>query len=145
MVAIAKRIRANAALWIFLGTFIALALHPIPECVACEYPNPWGRNDAAYARDSAIFVVWLLSTSFVAGAFRIKRSWLVPVSIVVADLGTQPIGGVAVSSLLRNEGPMILLFGLVAGGTSLGLGWLTRTAIDALRRKALTKQGLGSA
>ena len=35
-------------------TLIVLAIHPIPECVDCEFPNLWGRNDAVYLRDSFI-------------------------------------------------------------------------------------------
>jgi hypothetical protein len=35
-------------LWVFLVTLAVLAIHPIPECFDCEFPNPWGRDDHAY-------------------------------------------------------------------------------------------------
>jgi hypothetical protein len=128
----AARLVTNTALWAFLLTFIVLAIHPIPECVACEYPHPWGRNEAAYSRDSVLIAAWLIVASLLAGFWGIKKNWLVPISIIVAHLITQPIGGVPLWSLWSNEGPMILLLGVPTGVASLLLGHLARIGITQI-------------
>ena len=120
-------------------TFIALAIHPIPECIECEYARPWGRNDATYAQASTLLAAWLIIASFVAGFWSVKRNWLVPVSIVIAHLATQPIGGVAFWSLLSNEGPMILLIGALTGSASLFVGYCVRLGISQMRGRAHVK------
>ena len=118
---------------VFLVTFMVLAIHPLPECVECEHSNPWGRDDAAFARGVAIITAWLILASFVAGFSCLRRYWPVPVSIVVADLITQPLGGVPLWSLWSNEGPLIVMFGLAAGATSLLAGHLIRVWVSRLR------------
>ncbi len=111
-----------------------LAIHPVPECVACEYPNPWGRNEAAFARDSVLIAGWLIIASLAAGFWGPKGKWLVPASILVAHLATQPIGGVALWSLASNEGPMILLLGIPIGAVSLLVGQLVRRGVVQMRQ-----------
>jgi hypothetical protein len=133
LITFAKKMLAGVPLWIFLVTFVILALHPIPECVACEYRNPWGRSDTMYYRDSIILDAWLVLASFGAGVLRVRRGWLVPVLIVAAHLLTQPIGGVTITSLWLNEGPMILVLGLGVGAASLALGYLVRNGVEFLR------------
>src|SRR4030095_529288 len=44
--ALGRLLRQSAAILIGVLTLIVLSIHPIPECVDCEYPNPWRRNDA---------------------------------------------------------------------------------------------------
>lgn len=122
----------SAALWVFVLTFVVLAIHPIPECFACEYPHPWGRDQST--RDWTLLAAWLIVASFLAGSWGIKKNWPVPISIVMAHLMTQPIGGVALWSLLSNEGPMILALGLPTGGASLLLGCLVRRVVGQMRR-----------
>jgi hypothetical protein len=129
----ARRVATNVALWVFLLTFIVLAVHPIPECVACEYSRPWGRNDSAYSLGSTLLSAWLIIASFVAGFRSVKRNWLVPVSIVMAHLVTQPIAGVALWSLWSNEGPMIVVLGALTGAVSLFLGYFVRIGIGQVR------------
>lgn len=131
--AFARRLIANLALWVFLVTFTILAIHPIPECIACEYPRPWGRNDSTYAHASTLLVTWLVIASLAAGFGSIRRNWLVPASIVIAHLATQPIGGVPLWSLWSNEGPMILLLGALTGGAGLLVGYLARLGLGKLR------------
>jgi hypothetical protein len=123
----------SVPLWVFLLTFIVLAIHPIPECVDCEYPHPWGRNEVAFARDSILIAVWLVIASFLAGFWGLKGKWLIPASILVAHLATQPIGGVALWSLVSNEGPMILLLGIPVGAASLLIGHLVRRGVGQMR------------
>lgn len=122
------RVGTSLALWVFLLTFIVLAIHPIPECVACEFPHAWGRNDTAYTRDSTLVAGWLILASVLAGFWDIKSNWSVPGAIVLAHLLTQPIGGVPWWSLWANEGPMILLLGVPTGAASLVVGHLIRLA-----------------
>ena len=119
----------SPVLWVFVATLAVLAIHPIPECIACEYARPWGRNDAAYAHASVILNVWLVVASLTAGFCSLRKYWLVPIAIVVAHLITQPIGGVALWSLWSNEGPMIVLFGSAVGLSSLLTGAVIRLAI----------------
>jgi hypothetical protein len=133
--AFALRLIARPALWVFLVTFIVLAIHPIPECVACEYPRPWGRDDAIYAQASTLLAAWLVVASLAAGAGSVRRNWLVPVSIVIAHLATQPIGGVPLWSLWSNEGPMILLLGSLTGAVGLLVGYLARLGVGQLRTR----------
>jgi hypothetical protein len=129
----AGKLARSVPLWVFLLTFIILALHPIPECVACEFPHPWGRNDISYARDSKLFEAWLILGSFLAGFWSLRRNWLVPLAMVTAYVTTQPIGGVPFWSLWWNEGPMIVLLDVPTGAASLLLGHLLRCGIGQVR------------
>lgn len=83
-------------------TVVALIAWPLPFCIDCEYPNPWG-HPAVKAETPVSF--WLLIAPFLAGALPIKRGWLVPIVVVLALVATQPLGGVAWWSLRENEGP----------------------------------------
>ena len=127
------RVWMSLSLWIFVLTVLALAIHPIPECAVCEFPHAWGRNDAAYTRDSRLIAAWLILTSMLAGFWDIKRNWPVPAAILVAHLLTQPIGGVPWWSLWKNEGPMILLLGIPTGAASLMVGYLIRLGVPRKR------------
>jgi hypothetical protein len=118
--------RNNATIIVVVATLLVLAIHPIAECVKCEFPNPWGRDDAAYLRDVRVFDAWLVVASFLAGLLGLRRSWLVPIGITMADIATQPIGGVSFFSLVNNEGPMMLLVGLTFGIPALSAGLLFR-------------------
>jgi hypothetical protein len=93
-------------------------------CIDCEFPNPWGRVGSAV--DTPL-LVWLAVAPFLAGLFALKKGWLVPVSMVLALLVTQPLGGVLWWSLRDNEGPFILVFGLPAtAACSPSAIWLAR-------------------
>jgi hypothetical protein len=128
-----RRLYKNPVLWVFVATLLVLAIHPIPECFACEFPHPWGRNDIAYVRASIILDVWLIGASFAAGLGSLRKYWLVPIAIVLADVITQPIGGVALWSLWSNEGPLILGLGGLIGVAAMLLGALVRLMLDKLR------------
>jgi hypothetical protein len=129
---ISRKLYTSPVLWVFVLTISVLAVHPIPECIACEGPRPWGRDDVAYLHASAILYVWFLVASITAGFCSVRKYWLVPVSIVLAHLITQPLGGVEWWSLEGNEGPTILLVGCVAGASSLVVGSLIRFAVNRL-------------
>jgi hypothetical protein len=113
-----------------LVTLLVLAIHPIPECIDCEFPRPWGRADLAYLHTSAILDVWFVVASITAGYCSARRYWLVPVSIVIAHVITQPLGGVALWSLWSNEAPLIVLLGFVAGVVCLSVGGIMRFLVD---------------
>jgi hypothetical protein len=123
-------------LWVFVITLAALAAHPIPECFDCEFPNAWGRNDNAYYISAYLLDAWFVIASAAAGFISVKRNWLVPLGITAAHLFTQPLGGVALWSLKANEGPLIVIVGLIAGMVCLVFGWLLRVAFNHLRRPA---------
>jgi hypothetical protein len=118
-------------------TVFALTLYPLPFCIDCEYPNPWG-HVSVLAEVPVSF--WLLIAPFLAGAFPVKKGWLVPLVVVLALIATQPIGGVAWWSLRENEGPFILLLGLPVTAVCFGFGSLSRVVLISARRRA----GLGS-
>ena len=122
----------NGAVLIVILTLIILIFNPIPACFDCEFPNAWGHDDAIVARDANALTVWFLGTSCLAGLLRWKRSWLVPVGITIADIATQHLGGVAWWSLRDNEGPVLLILGLVSGAFLLLLGIGVRSMIDSL-------------
>ena len=104
-------------------TLIALIFRPLPFCVDCGFPNPWGH--VAKGGQSLVFV-WLFAAPFLAGVFALRRGWLVPICVVVALLLSQPLGGVAWWSLRDNEGPVILMFGFPATFMCFGLGYVVR-------------------
>jgi hypothetical protein len=51
----------------------------------------------------------------------------------MAHLLTQPIGGVALWSLLSIEGPMIVVLGLPVGAAGLLVGYLVRRGVEQMR------------
>lgn len=81
--------------WVFLITLAVLAVHPIPECFDCEFPNAWGRDDRVYYASARLFDAWFVLASVAAGFVSLQRNWMVPFGITLADLVTQPLGGVA--------------------------------------------------
>jgi len=123
-------------LWVFLVTLVVLATHPIPECIDCEFPRPWGRDDVAYYYASDILSVWFVVATITAGFLSVRKYWLVPVLITLAHVITQPLGGVALWSLRSNEGPTIVLLGFVAGALGLLVGAIMRLLFDRLVRVA---------
>jgi hypothetical protein len=67
------------------------------------------------------------------GLLRLRKGWLVPLAFVLIDCATEPLGGVPLWSLLRNEGPMLLIVGLPVGFASFAVGWILRLLIERLR------------
>jgi hypothetical protein len=132
-VGLSSKVYKSPVFWVFVVTFAVLALRPVPECVDCEFANPWGRNDATYIYASRIFDAWLMVASFTAGFCSLRKYWAVPLVIVFADLVTQPIGGVALWSLWSNEGPVILVLGSIVGASALLVGALVRLAVGRLQ------------
>ena len=128
-----RRLFTSPAVWVFAVTFTVLAIHPLPECVACEYARPWGRTEAAYVEGSSLLTAWLIGASLAAGFWNLRKNWLVPFSIVIAHLATQSIGGVPFWSLWSNEGPVILALGLLVGAGSLMAGYLIHLAFGRIR------------
>ena len=135
----AKKLVAFAPLWVFVATFAVLVIHPVPECFNCEFPNPWGRDDAAYRVAVNILDAWLVGASAVAGFVSIRRNWLVPVAIMLADLLTQHVGGVPLWSLTQNEGPIIVIAFVVLGTGSLAAGWIVRRGVDYFRPNVIAQ------
>ncbi len=133
-------LRNNAALIIIAAATISLVLFPVPMCFKCEFPNPYGQTTAIANRNFLIFAAWLLGGSFLAAAFGIKRAWLIPIGLTLADLATQHLGGVSWQDLKENEWPIILLVDLTAGFIALTIGWFACLGIEHLRKRTLTKQ-----
>jgi hypothetical protein len=131
---IGYRLYRSPVPWVFLVTLTVLAIHPIPECIDCESPRPWGRDDLAYLHASALLDVWFVVATITAGFCSIRKYWFVPVSIVLAHLITQPLGGVALWSLWSNEGPVIVLLGCAAGAVGLLIGAFIRLLVDRIVR-----------
>jgi hypothetical protein len=125
-------IKRYASIVIVIATFIALAFFPIPSCFDCEGPNPYG-DAAVLAHRQLIFEIWPISAIFFSVFLRIKRPWLIPPGIMLADLMTQHLGGVPWWSLRENEGPIIILVELIAGFILLGLAFLARMGFEWLR------------
>jgi hypothetical protein len=126
-------IKRYASIIIVVATFIALALFPIPWCVDCEFPNPYGLDAGVLAHRELLFDIWSVSAIFFSVFLRIRRPWLIPLGIMIADLMTQHLGGVTWQSLRDNEGPFIILFDLVAGFTLLVLAFFLRMGFERLR------------
>jgi hypothetical protein len=109
-------------------------------CFDCEFPNPYDQTTVIANRNFLIFAVWLLGGSFLTAAFGLKRAWLIPIGLTLADLATQHLGGVSWQDLKENEWPFILLFDLVAGFVSLTIGWFAYLGIEQLRKRRFTKR-----
>jgi hypothetical protein len=125
------RLRKQGAVVISASTIVALSVCPIPLCFDCEFPNPWGH---VQARCEAPLAVWLLFAPFAAGILGLRRSWLVPVCVVLGFLATQPLGGVEWWSLRDNEGPFILMYCAPLALACFGAGHLIRLAAILARR-----------
>jgi len=78
--------------WIPLLTLALLALHPLPICFDCEGNDPWGTGYVPSDTSYDLFAIWFVSLSFAAGAFRMKKGWLLPIGLTIADLATQHLG-----------------------------------------------------
>jgi hypothetical protein len=78
---------------------------------------------------------WVLIAPFLAGAFPMKRGWLVPIIVLGTLLATQPLGGVAWWSLKDNEGPFILMLGVPYMAACFGVGRLMAVMVSAVRRE----------
>jgi hypothetical protein len=115
-------------------TIVALIVCPLPFCIDCEYPSPW---DHVSVKGEIAVWYWLLIAPFLAGAFPIKKGWLVPFGVVIALIATQPLGGVALWSLRENEGPFILLLGLPVTAVCFGVGRMTRSIATSVRRQVV--------
>jgi hypothetical protein len=115
------QLRRHGTVALSLLTLIALCVHPLPFCIDCEFPDPWGHKSSPF---DGPLLVWLLIASFLAGLFALWKGWLVPIFVVLALLATQPLGGVTWWSLRDNEGPFILALGLPAAGVCFGFGYL---------------------
>jgi hypothetical protein len=59
-----------------------------------------------------VLQIWLLIAPFLAGLLHLKRGWLVPMVMVLAQWMAQPLGGEPWASFSGTEAPFILLFGL---------------------------------
>ena|SRR5579862_4673631 len=129
----------NAALIIIAVAAISLVLFPVPRCFDCEGPNPNGQTPAIASRNFLIFAVWLLGGPFLTTAFGLKRAWLIPIGLTIADLATQHLGGVEWWSLKENEWPIILLFDLTAGFIALTIGWFAYLGIEHFRKRKQAK------
>jgi hypothetical protein len=105
----------------------ALFAFPIPLCIDCEFPNPWGH---VKSEGESPVAIWLLLAPFLAGALAVRKGWLVPPLVVLVFLISQPLGGVAWWSLRENEGPFILMFGLPITMACFVLGFLLRAAAE---------------
>lgn len=128
----------------FLLTLATLSVFPIPECFACEGPNPWGRNDADYVRNSGVLQVWFLVTSVVSGFISVRRNWAVPLAITAGHILTQPLGGVSREALLGTEGPGLLILGLLAGAVFLIAGYVLRLLLSFARLRWLSPRRQGA-
>jgi hypothetical protein len=113
-----------------LAALVALAIHPTPWCLGCEFSNSWGRVSN---RLDDILGGWLLIAPLIAGLFVFKKGWLVPVFMVIATLFTQPLADVAGWSLLNNEGPIIVILGLPACAVCLFPGYCIRATVLLVR------------
>jgi hypothetical protein len=122
--------------------FIGLALFPIPWCVDCEFPNPYGIDAAVLAHRASIFEIWSISAIFLSAFLKFKKFWLIPLGIMIADLMTQHLGGVTWQSLRDNEGPFIILIDLVAGFVLLGLGILSRMCFEWLSDRRTSQSAI---
>jgi hypothetical protein len=127
-----RRLWKHAWLLVTVATFAVLAFHPIPECFDCDSPNPWGRDDQAYERDSGLLAGWLISVSFLSGIFRLRRGWLVPLGVVAAHVCTQPFGGVPISSVINDTAPELVVLGLAIGFSALACGRLVAALVTKM-------------
>jgi O-antigen/teichoic acid export membrane protein len=127
----------HMVLILILVSLCGLVVFPIADCFDCEGPHSWGRDDAAFAVRTTLFLYWLVGASLLAGFSRRRFDWTVPIAITVICCATEPLGGVPLWSLLRNEGPVGLIFSGSIGLASFLLGMAARFVVEILRRRVL--------
>jgi hypothetical protein len=76
-------IRHHLVLVLIAISIGVLIVFPLADCFDCEGPQPWGRNDAAYATRSMLFDYSLVGASLLAGVSRRRFGWTVPVAITL--------------------------------------------------------------
>jgi hypothetical protein len=128
-------LRHHLVLVLISISLCALIVFPLADCFDCEGPNPWGRNDAAYATRSMMFICLLVGSSLLAGFSRRRLGWTVPIAITVIACATQPLAGVELWSLVNNEGPIMLIVGGSIGLASFCVGLAARVIMDSWRKR----------
>ena len=125
----------NAAILIDVLTLIVLAIHPIPECVDCEYPNP-GVEMTRCICETPFFAGSLADPCVVLRGVELAETKLArALGIVFAHATTQFRAGVTWASFIGNEGPTILIMDLFVGGLSLMAGHLAGCVYRTVRHK----------
>jgi hypothetical protein len=84
-----------------------------------------------------LFDYWIVGASLLAGLSRRRFGWTVPVAITLIACATEPLGGVELWSLFRNEVPVMLIFGGSLGLASFFAGLIARASVDRLRKHRL--------
>ena len=125
-----SKLRYHGAVGVSVATVIALCIYPIPFCIDCEFPKPWGHVSV---QGEGLVFAWLLIAPVLAGLLALRNGWLVPICAVLALPITQPLGGVAWWSLRDNEGPFILYVGLLAAMACFGIGHLIRIIVVCMK------------
>jgi hypothetical protein len=115
-----------------LLTLLAVSLHPTPWCIGCETSTLWGHVDTQV---DDVLQIWLLIAPFLAGLLDLKRGWLVPIVMVLAQWVAQPLAGEPWVSFSGTEAPFILLFGLPVCALCFLAGRLIRQVFAVARLK----------
>jgi hypothetical protein len=139
----ASLIKGNASLIILAVATLSLVVFPVPVCFDCEPSYSWGQTDQVALRNAVIYLAWLLAAPFIAGLFRFRRAWLIPICLTASHIATQHLGGVPWWDVKANEGPMIFIVELPEGLVSLIAGTLLKTLWDWYRENR-TKHALAS-
>ena len=84
-----------------------------------------------------VFDFWLAGASLTVGYLRCRFGWTVPVAITFIACATEPLGGVAIWSLVSNEGPVMLILGGSLGMASFCAGLIARIFVDRLQKGRL--------
>jgi hypothetical protein len=122
----------SGSLILSLATVAAFVLHPSAGwCVDCDFPNPW---HVSHRFDCLLFV-WSVLAPFIAAMFAFRMGWIVPLTVVFANLISQLLAGEPWIAFQGNEGPLILFLGLPITSGAFGLGWAVRTVFIIRRRE----------
>ena len=113
-------------------TSLFVVLHPSSWCVGCETETPFQH---AYSKIDDVLQVWLIVVPALAANFALRKSWMLAVFVVFAQLVGQIVAGEPWQDFEGTEAPLIVLIGLPVSFVSLFAGQATRRLLHALRVK----------
>jgi hypothetical protein len=116
-------------------TLLFVVFHPSPWCVGCETATPFQH---AYSKIDDVLQAWLIGLPAVAAIFGLRRSRILALFVVFAQLLGQLVAGEPWEDFEGTEAPLILLIGLPVSFVSLFAGHATRRLFNALRVRVQT-------
>ena len=111
-------------------TLLFVVLHPSPWCIGCETETPFQH---ACSKIDDVLQIWLIVVPALGAAFTLRKSWILAVFVVFAQLVGQLAAGEPWQDFAGTEALVIVLIALPVSFVSLFAGHATRRLFNALR------------